>query len=309
MHVTRRHLRVSLGALWLLDGCLQLQPSMFRAFSRNVLLPAGQGESSSLVSLLHAVVALVSAHPALCNTGVALTQLLLGLGLITRRFTRLALTGSIAWALMIWVVGEGLGGLTTGSTLLSGAPGAALLYAVIAVIAWPARQLQDQDRPSRLTLPAWSALWLTGAVLQFVGGNNSPTSLTSTLRSAQSSSPRWISSLDRQLIRLGPPTWASAAEIALFLLVAIWVLVPGWTRYLSIGIGSFIAVVGWLVFQGLGDLTSGHATDPNTGPLVILLAFAVVGATRARESPPISPATLPAGSPRASQRVLVTASS
>lgn len=301
MHVTRRHLRVSLGALWLLDGFLQLQPSMFsRAFSRDVLLPAGQGQSSPLVSLLLAVVRLVSAHPALCNTGFAFLQLLLGLGLITRRFTRLALAGSIAWALMIWVVGEGLGGLTTGSTLLSGAPGAALLYAVIAVIAWPARQLHDEDRPSPLTLPAWSALWLTGAVLQFVAGNNSTTSFTSALRNAQSGAPGWISSLDRQLIRLGPPRWASAVEIALFVLVAIWVLVPGWTRHLSIGIGSLITLVGWLVFQGLGDLTSGHATDPNAGPLVILLAFAVVGATRPRESSQISPATLPIVEPRSS---------
>jgi hypothetical protein len=39
-----------------------------------------------------------------------------------------------------------------------------------------------------------------------------------------------------------------------------------------------------LLLQGLGDLTSGHATDPNSGPLIALLALAVVGATR----PPIT---------------------
>ena len=66
--------------------------------------------------------------------------------------------------------------------------------------------------------------------------------------------------------------------VAVYVLVAVWALIPGWTRQLSIGIGVFISLAAWLIFQGLGDLTSGQATDPNTGPLIILLALAVVGA-------------------------------
>ena len=70
--------------------------------------------------------------------------------------------------------------------------------------------------------------------------------------------------------------------VALFVLVAVWALVPGRARQLSIAVGTVIAVAGWVVVQGLGDVTSGHATDLNSGPLMVLLALAVVGANRPR---------------------------
>ena len=288
MRITRRHLQVSLAALWLLDGALQCQPFMFtREFARRILSPAGHGQSTDLTESLHVVVTLVSGHPALANGGFAAIQIVLGLALFTRRFTRVALSASIAWALLVWIVGEELGGLTAGATLLTGAPGAALLYAAIAVLAWPTHDRQQEDRPSWLALPAWCALWMTGAGLQMVAGNNSASAFTMSLRAAQSSSPGWIAEIDRHLVRFRLPGWAAAGVIALYVLVAIWALVPGWTRQLSIGVGVFITLAGWLLFQGLGDLTSGQATDPNSGPLIVLLALAVVGATYHRDVGPV----------------------
>lgn len=284
MRITRRHLQVSLAGLWLLDGALQCQPFMFtREFARKILAPAGHEQSTVLAEPLHVVATLVSAHPALANGGFAAIQIVLGLALFTQRFTRVTLAASIAWALLVWIVGEGLGGLAAGATLLTGAPGAALLYAVIAVLAWPTRDRQQDDRPSWLALPAWCALWLTGAGLQLVAGNNSPSAFTMMLRAAQSGSPGWIAEIDRYLVRFRIPGGVAAGVIAVYVLVAIWALVPGWTRQLSIGIGVFIALTGWLIFQGLGDLTSGQATDPNSGPLIALLALAVVGAARPRD--------------------------
>ena len=47
----------------------------------------------------------------------------------------LALAASIAWALAVWWLGEGLGGVLTGAASpVTGAPGAALLYALAAVL-------------------------------------------------------------------------------------------------------------------------------------------------------------------------------
>ncbi len=66
--------------------------------------------------------------------------------------------------------------------------------------------------------------------------------------------------------------------VAVYVLVAMWSLLPGWTRRLSLGIGVLISLTSWLLFQGLGDLTSGQSTDPNIGPLMVLLALAVIGA-------------------------------
>ena len=284
MRITRRHLQLSLAALWLLDGILQCQPFMFTsAFARSVLVPAGHGQPAVLAEPLHVAATLVLAHPALVNGAFALIQISLGLGLFVRRFTRFALAGSIAWAILVWIVGEGIGGIASGGTLLTGAPGAALLYVVIAVLAWPTRHARGDERPSRLVIPAWCALWLTGAGLQLVAGNNAASSFTKMLREAQSISPAWIAMIDHQLVRLRLPSWSPALVIALFVLVAIWTLVPGWTRDASVGIGVIIALTGWLLFQGLGDLTSGQATDPNSGPLIVLLAVAVVGATNDRK--------------------------
>jgi hypothetical protein len=98
------------------------------------------------------------------------------------------------------------------------------------------------------------------------------------LRAAQSGAPDWVAAIDRHLTALPLPVWTASGVFALYVLVAVWALVPGWTRRLSIGIGVFIALACWLLFQGLGDLTSGQATDPNSGPLIVLLALAVVGA-------------------------------
>lgn len=247
-----------------------------REFTRQILAPIGAGQPTILAEPMHIVAALLSAHAALANGTFALIQILIGLVLLTRRFTRAVLVASIAWALSVWTLGEGLGGLDTGGTILNGAPGAALLYAAIAVLAWPT--YEGNDRPSRLALPMWCTLWIVGAGLQLIDGNNTPRSLTMMLRGAQSSAPPWIAGIDRRLARLPVPSWTMAGVVALYVLVAIWALVPGWTRQISIGIGVFISLAGWFFIQGLGDLTSGHATDPNTGPLIVLLALAVVGA-------------------------------
>ncbi len=279
VQITRRHLQISLGVLWLVDGILQCQPFMFgRGFAQQIVAPTVAGLPGVLAEPVHLAVRIALAQPILANSAFATVQILLGLGLLTRRFTRVALGASIVWALAVWVAGEGLGGLTTGATLLAGAPGAAVLYAVIAALAWPGRSPQVDDRPSTAALPAWCALWLLGSGLQAVDGNNSAGSFTMMLRAAQSAAPGWVVGIDRHLARLHLPAWTAAGVIAACALVAIWSLVPGWTRQLSLVLGMSIALVGWLLFQGLGDLTSGHATDPNTGPLVVLLALAVIGA-------------------------------
>ena len=279
MRITRRHLQISLGLLWLLDGALQCQPIMFsREFTRQILAPASVGQPVALLEPFRVMETLVAAHPALANVTFALIQILLGLGLVARRSSRPVLGASIAWALCVWIVGEGLGGLTTGATLFTGAPGAALLYAVVAGLAWPSRERGGDDRPSWLALPVWCTLWLLGAGLQLVNGNNSPSSVTMGLRDAQSLAPGWIGEIDQYLVGLRLPNWTGAGVIALYVLVAIWALMPGWTRQTSLAIGILLALTSWFLFQGLGDLTSGRSTDPNSGPLIILLALAVIGA-------------------------------
>ncbi len=45
MSITRRHLQITLGLLWLADGLLQLQPFMFTTgFAHQILAPAAHGQ-------------------------------------------------------------------------------------------------------------------------------------------------------------------------------------------------------------------------------------------------------------------------
>ncbi|MHB1877582.1 MAG: hypothetical protein ACYCPF_22335, partial [Streptosporangiaceae bacterium] len=166
----RRWLRIALGLSWLADGLLQLQPSMFTsAFVSSVLAPAAMGNPAPVAGLITAASRAIGPHVAVWNAAFAGVQLAIGAGLLWRRTGRAALAGSVLWGLAVWVIGEGLGGLLTGTASpLTGSPGAALLYAITAVLLWPASgHDRGGDRsvagasplgPIRSRL-VWVALW------------------------------------------------------------------------------------------------------------------------------------------------------
>ena len=62
--LSRRHLEIVLGALWLVDGLLQLQPFMFsRAFYTGVLGMANMGLPGPVADGDYHVATLLTAHP------------------------------------------------------------------------------------------------------------------------------------------------------------------------------------------------------------------------------------------------------
>ena len=63
---------------------------------------------------------------------------------------RLALAASIAWSIGVWWFGEGFGGVLSGAASpLNGAPGAVILYALLAVLLWPADREAGRPSPRR----------------------------------------------------------------------------------------------------------------------------------------------------------------
>ena len=97
---------------------------------------------------------LILRDPAACNAVFATIQLVLAAGLLWRPAVRAALAVSVAWSLAIWWLGESLGGMFTGAASpLSGAPGAVLLYALLALLAWPARA-GNRERARLTAAPA-----------------------------------------------------------------------------------------------------------------------------------------------------------
>jgi len=154
--VGRRGLQVALGVLWLLDGALQLQPALVTdRFAREVLAPAATGQPGWVSwPVLHAA-QWIGAHAVVAGLSFAVVQLAIGAGLLVRRTVRPALVLSVAWALGVWIVGEGLGGIAGGTaSLVTGAPGAALLYAGLALAAWPGGAATG-DGGRRQAVPHW----------------------------------------------------------------------------------------------------------------------------------------------------------
>jgi hypothetical protein len=303
--ITRRGVQVTLGVLWLVDAALQLQPFMFTSgFARQVLAPSGQNQPAWVGAPIDVLTRLIAGHPAPLNAGFALVQLALGVGFLLPRLVRPAIVGTVAWSAGIWWFGEGLGGLATGhASLVTGAPGAVLLYALLAAAVWPL-DADQQPGPARVVLArwfpaAWAALWVGGAVLQLLPGQAGGAALADQVggMAGMDGMPLWLSRLHEgagaALSNAGNGPFI--ALVAVMALVGVGGFASRPWRTASAVVGAVLATVFWVVGQNIGDLYSGRATDPNTGPLIVVMAVALLG-SRASTSRPDAVHTFATGS-------------
>jgi hypothetical protein len=134
----RRALQLVLAAIWLLDGVLQYQAFMFTKGFNQMLAGTADGNPAVIAKPITWDATLIDHHMVLLNAIFATIQLLLGLGIAFRPTVRVTLAASVLWALGVWWFGEGLGGVLSGAASpLNGAPGAVILYALLAVLLWP----------------------------------------------------------------------------------------------------------------------------------------------------------------------------
>jgi uncharacterized membrane protein len=289
--LSKRMICYVLGFLWLLDGALQLQSFMFTpGFAHQIIAPAAAGQPFFVSAPINWNARIIAEHPALVNGFFASVQLVLGLAFLAKRMLRQAIVASIIWSTGVWYLGEGLGGLAGGHvTALLGAPGAAVLYSVLALAAWPERSGSasatmppGRDRPPRWALSAWGFLWLGYAVLNLLPGNIHPTALSEQLAENASSVPSWLAGIDRTLGSAFASAGAGAVALTVVVELAIGLLAFSSSRLRLPAVCAGIALAGlyWAVGQSFGQLLGGQATDPSTGPLVIVLGLAAIGAMR-----------------------------
>jgi hypothetical protein len=277
----RRRLQVVLGVLWLLDAALQFQPFMFRhGFADEILKPTAEGNPHLVAQPVLWSAHVVLEHPALYNTLFALGQLLLALGLFWRRSVKVALVGTVGWSLTVWWLGEGLGGVLAGSAApLTGAPGAVILYALLALLLWPAaddagRSLAETSILRRAAPLAWLLLWGSEAYFALLPANDSSHALHGMFADMADGEPQLIAALDRLLARLvAHHSAAGPGYGALFALCALAVLLPPRFAKPLYGLAMLLSAITW-VGQDFGGILTGQGTDPNSGPLIFLLALA-----------------------------------
>jgi hypothetical protein len=320
----RRGLQICLGLAWLVDAALQCQPFMFGPFFVTAGIEPASASNPAIVASSTAWVGhLMLRHIVVYNAAFATIQLLLAVGILCRRTLRPALAASVVWALLVWWFGEGLGGILTGASPLTGVPGAVVLYGLIAILLWPA----DRAPAPKSTSPAtsgplgatavrllWLVLWASFSYYLLLPDNRAPGAISG-IFSVTDGQPGWIVSIMNGLSSLAGQRGLeiSIALAVLCAVVAVGVFAPPIVKPALI-LAMALGLLFWIA-EGLGGIFTGQGTDPNTGPLLVLLAacfWPFPGAAAAdtaaasledasiRAHRPVSPAGEPAPSSQAS---------
>jgi len=284
LRVTTRGIQITLGLIWLLDGLFQFKSFMYtHGIISEVFAPAAKNQWAIVGGPMKTFDDFYGRDLTLWNTLSAEIQIAIGLGLIlSRRYVKPALLVSFGWALVVWWFGEGFGGLTS-TTLpspLMGAPGAVILYAIIGVLVWPTDKEEGispadmgplGDRGGKC---AWSGLWLLSAGLWLVNVNRAKDATHEMIKGMAEASPHWLAKFQNSI---GSHTQGHGTTIAIVLaIVSVAVALGVWTplRWPALIVGVVISLAYWVLGQSMGGpFWAEGATDFNSGPLFVLLAF------------------------------------
>jgi hypothetical protein len=284
MLLSRKRLRQIIGVLWLIDGLLQLQPQMFTMNMVNgVMVPTLQNQPGFVAFFLQQIISITTQHLVLVNLIIALVQIGLGILLLSGRWVRTTIITSLIWALIVWFGGEGMSMLFAGQgSLLTGAPGAVLLYPLLGFLIYPRAGGEDENGLIPRSAFRWilagfwffvallqlqTYWWQSGQISQVIGGMIGQGGLNGIL-------------VDPILQGLSSVT--AHSEIALNIVLIVICLGLGLAlilvkeQYLRIVLITSIvfSLIIWWGAQGLGMIFTGMATDFNSGLLLVFMALA-----------------------------------
>jgi len=296
MLLSRKALQRVLGALWLIDGLLQFQPQMFTMNMVNgIMKPMLQGQPGLIEPSLQFIVNQTTIHLIEVNLLIGIVQVLLGLGFLffPDRWVKELVIASFVWAFIVWYGGEGMSMLLTGtSSILSGAPGAVLLYPLLGLAVYPrkksdatsksaTRKTGDDGLLSRGLLryilsgfwffaallqlqPIW---WQQGQISQAIGAMVGQGGLDTVL----------VDPILKQLsnVTANIEVPLNIALIIVFLALGIGLAAAKEEHLRPFLIASIVvSIVFWYGSQAFGMILTGMATDFNSGLLVVVMALA-----------------------------------
>ena len=286
----RRLLRVGFGILWVFDGILQAQPQMAGGLPQEVIKPAAATSPAWVQHLVNWGGSIWTYHPIQAGAATVWIQVGIGMWLIFAPrgwASRLAGLASVAWGLVVWAFGEAFGGIfAPGLTVLFGAPGAVLIYAVAgALIALPERAWES-PRTGRLTLGGTGVFLLGMALLQAWPGrgfwqgtaHGQASGLADMVQSmAATSQPRVLASL---VSAFGNFTAAHGFAVNLVAVIALAAIgaafcvsaLRGDARLARIAVlvAAVFCLADWVLIEDFGFF-GGVGTDPNSMiPLILL---------------------------------------
>jgi hypothetical protein len=296
MLISRKRLRQLLGILWLIDGLLQFQPQMFTMNMVNgIMKPMLNGQPAPIETSLSWIVQVTTQNLTLVNLTIAIVQVIIGISLIAGRGVKVALLASIVWAFIVWYGGEGMSMLLTGqASALTGAPGAVLLYALLALVVYPTSSATDTDEGGILSrqqlrwalaifwmlmaaLQAQPYWWQPGQISQSVSVMVGQGGLNSVLVDPLL---QWLSNVTSSIeIPL------NIALIVVFLALGAGLLFIENKHIRPVLVTSIVvSLIIWYGAEAFGMIFTGMATDFNSGLLLVVMALACWPLAQARIS-------------------------
>lgn len=264
--ISRRSMQTVLGLIWFFDGVFQLKPQMYsQAFTKQVILPTGQGQPAWISSLVNWGGHFVVGHLVIWNTLFALIQLAIGVAMIFNFKIKQTIIASLVWSAIVWIFGEGAGQLFTGqSLLLNGAPGAVLIYGLVGISIFPKTDGKAHEWRSHSIRFGQLSL----AILLTIGFamHLQPAYLTSNGLSQAIALP-WLANI---IGNDGAITSIVLGVIELLLAVMMF-----FKFRLRVAVWGSVALFSmfWWVGQSFGQVFDPLATDFNSGLVMILLAI------------------------------------
>ncbi len=273
-----RFLRVSFGVIWVIDGLLQLRPSMPGGFVSQVASPSLLGGPALINDIANPFLNLWNDHPVKLDVISGIIQLLIGVALLVNIgpiARRVVLYGSLIWDLLVFVVGNGAGVFYSGAAFVTGAPAAIIVYAYVAVLLLSAdssRAWVDRLRPTAYVTSGFLAL---GAILQALPSEGywHKGALSSYLSQMASSQQPYLVAEPVKLYSTfasHSPAIANLIMVLVPLSAAVLLLVRPQSKPVVLW-ATFAALFGWWIGQDMG-VFSATGTDFNSGfPLAVVI--------------------------------------
>ena len=137
-----------------------------------------------------------------------------------------------------------------------------IIYALLAVLLWPADRQPAAPFTAARAVGAraarvlWLVLWLSLAYFALTPANRAPQALSGVITDMETGEPGWLAGVDK-----GAASLVSGQGLAASIVLAT-------------ALAMVVATVIWVFGEALGAIMAGGATDPNSGPLLALLALA-----------------------------------
>jgi len=150
------------------------------------------------------------------------------------------------------------------------------------VLLWPADRQASAPFPAARAVGAhaaralWLVLWVSLAYFALTPANRAPGAVSGMISGMTDGEPPWLASLMN-----GATSLVTGADLATSIVLAVALIVIAAGVYLpaplakgTLVLAIVVSLVIWVVAQAFGGILAGGATDPNSGPLLILLALA-----------------------------------